>query len=222
MREAISAHQRRISRNQMRISRTQMRISRNQTVTSAVGSLSSALLKSTRRVAEEATCWRMRSRCSGITVNNTCERRSAQVSCEATSMALGGDHRSSCASSTRNRRQSQHSIGGNHSMQSEAITACASPARTCERRPAELTPHHPSDTRDARGASNLPSASCFVIGHVEPPLKPLLDGLRHQRSKRVFEWPAHECTHLERHLPMHCRSRQLEGRRRMDRFRGWT
>jgi hypothetical protein len=28
------------------------------------------LLKRTRRVAEEATCWRMRSSCSGITVNN--------------------------------------------------------------------------------------------------------------------------------------------------------
>jgi nicotinamidase-related amidase len=107
-------------------------------------------------------------------------------------------------------------------MQSEAITACASPARTCERRPAELTPHHPSDTRDARGASNLPTASGFVIGHVEPPLKPLLDCVRHQGSQRVFERSAHECTHLERHLPMHCRSRQLEGRRRMDRFRGWT
>ena len=63
MREAISAHQRKLSRNQTRISR-------NQTVTSAVGSLSSALLKRTRRVAEEATCWRMRSSCSGITVNN--------------------------------------------------------------------------------------------------------------------------------------------------------
>jgi hypothetical protein len=70
MREAISAHQRKLSRNPMLISRNQMRIRRHQTVTSAVGSLSSALLKRTRRVAEEATCWRMRSSCSGITVNN--------------------------------------------------------------------------------------------------------------------------------------------------------
>ena len=70
MREAIGAHQRKLSRYPMRISRNPMRISRNQTVTSAVGSLSSALLKRTRRVAEEATCWRMRSSCSGITVNN--------------------------------------------------------------------------------------------------------------------------------------------------------
>ena len=65
----ISRNHMLISRHQMLISRNQMLISRHQKVTSAVGSLRSALLKSTSRVADEATCCRMRSSCSGITVN---------------------------------------------------------------------------------------------------------------------------------------------------------